>query len=231
MINEWTFAANVGCALGLGAAIGLERQWRQHPAGLRTNTLVAVGAAVFVSLELLIGREVSPTRVAAQVASGVGFLGGGVILREGLTVRGMNTAATLWCSAAVGALAGSGFRLPAAIATAGILFVLIALRPVVRLMEARLHGMPDTDTYYRLRVSCPPEQGAVIRAVLLRHVGSQPHMSLSGISTQAEEEKDEMAIIATARATERNDRFMEEMVSRLSIEPGVTAVSWEKVVG
>jgi putative Mg2+ transporter-C (MgtC) family protein len=91
--------------------------------------------------------------------------------------------------------------------------------------------MPDTDMHYRLRVSCPPSQGAVIRAVLLRHVGSQPHMTLTGISTQAEEEKDEMAIVATVRAAERNDRFMEELVSRLCIEPGVTAVSWEKVAG
>src|SRR5277367_6021962 len=102
------FARNVGVALLMGFAIGLERQFRQHPAGLRTNSLVCIGAALFVSLSRLITPESSPTRVAAQVVSGIGFLGGGVILREGWNVKGMNTAATLWCSAAVGTLAGSG---------------------------------------------------------------------------------------------------------------------------
>src|SRR4051812_44299980 len=86
-----SFILNVGAALLMGAAIGLERQFRQRTAGLRTNALVCVGAALFVSLSRLIGPEASPSRVAAQVVSGVGFLGGGIILREGFNVRGMNT--------------------------------------------------------------------------------------------------------------------------------------------
>jgi putative Mg2+ transporter-C (MgtC) family protein len=84
-----SFTLNIGAALLMGMVIGLERQFRQHPAGLRTNTLVCVGAALFVSVGLLIDHESSPTRVAAQVVSGIGFLGGGVILREGFNVRGM----------------------------------------------------------------------------------------------------------------------------------------------
>src|ERR1700722_15434038 len=98
-MDSSTFALRIGFALLLGALIGLERQWRQHTAGLRTNTLVCLGAALFVSLAPLIGQPSESTRDAAQVVSGIGFLGGGVILREGFTVRGMNTAATLWCSA------------------------------------------------------------------------------------------------------------------------------------
>src|SRR5262245_50173167 len=98
----------------MGVAIGLERQFRQHTAGLRTNALVCVGAALFVSLSRFISPDTSPTRVAAQVVSGIGFLGGGVILREGFNVRGMNTAATLWCSAAVGTLAGAGLLIQGA---------------------------------------------------------------------------------------------------------------------
>src|SRR6202035_5274009 len=100
-------ALNLFVALSLGAAIGVERQWRQRLAGLRTNTLVALGAASFVVFASLFPGEASPTRVAAQVVSGIGFLGAGIIFREGLNVRGLNTAATLWCSAAVGLLAGS----------------------------------------------------------------------------------------------------------------------------
>ena len=91
-----TAALNMGAALLFGAAIDFERQWRQRLAGLRTNTLVALGAATFVVFEGLFPGDSSPTRVAAQVVSGIGFLGAGIIFREGLNVRGLNTAATLW---------------------------------------------------------------------------------------------------------------------------------------
>jgi putative Mg2+ transporter-C (MgtC) family protein len=131
------FVAHVGAALLMGAAIGLERQVRQRTAGLRTNALVCLGAAMFVSLSGLMGDANSPTRIASYVVSGIGFLGGGVILREGFNVRGMNTAATLWCTAAVGALAGAGFVAHAAAGTAAVLLAHLALRPVVRRIEAR----------------------------------------------------------------------------------------------
>ena len=103
-------ALNLAVALGLSAVIGFERQWRNRLAGLRTNTLVALGAASFVIFEQLIPGESSPTRVAAQVVSGIGFLGAGLIFREGLSVRGLNTAATLWCSAAIGVIAALATR-------------------------------------------------------------------------------------------------------------------------
>src|SRR5579871_6440953 len=105
LMTHAEFLLNMATALLLGAAIGLERECRQHTAGLRTNTLVALGAALFVSLSRLVEHESSPTRIASYVVSGLGILGGGVILREGLNVRGLNTAATLWCSGAVGVLA------------------------------------------------------------------------------------------------------------------------------
>src|SRR5262245_28054278 len=104
---DTAFLLHAGAAALMGTAIGLERQWGQHSAGLRTNALVAFGAALFVSLPGLLGGTPTASHLAGQVVTGVGFLGGGVILREGLTIRGLNTAATLWCSAAVGALAGA----------------------------------------------------------------------------------------------------------------------------
>jgi hypothetical protein len=86
-------AINLAVAFCLSAAIGFERQWRNRLAGLRTNTLVALGAASFVVFAALVPGEASPTRVAAQVVSGIGFLGAGLIFREGMSVRGLNTAA------------------------------------------------------------------------------------------------------------------------------------------
>ena len=99
-------ALHLTTALVCGAIIGSERQIRQRLAGLRTNALVALGAAGFVTFSALYPSEISQTRVAAQVVSGIGFLGAGIIFRDGFNVHGLNTAATLWCSAAVGLMAG-----------------------------------------------------------------------------------------------------------------------------
>jgi putative Mg2+ transporter-C (MgtC) family protein len=121
---------NLFVAACLGAAIGLERQWRQRLAGLRTNTLVALGAAIFVTYGRVASDDAA-ARIAAQVVSGIGFLGAGVIFKEGLAVRGLNTAATLWCSAAVGRLAGEGFALYGLMAAGLVLGANTALRPIV----------------------------------------------------------------------------------------------------
>jgi putative Mg2+ transporter-C (MgtC) family protein len=224
------FLLNVVSALALGTVIGLERQWRQHQAGLRTNALVALGAALFVSLSRLMDDENSPTRIASYIVSGLGFLGGGVILRDGLTVKGMNTAATLWCTGAVGTLAGAGFLLEAAAGTAAILTVHLGLRPVVGWIEAHTKITTDVETYYRLRVTCGDEAGAHIRAILMRHIGGKPRMSVHGIATE-ESEKEGRVIVADVYAMERNDRALEEVVARLSIEPDVSGVSWQRTTG
>lgn len=227
-MNFWTFAANIGAALILGTAIGVERQWRQHPAGLRTNALVALGAALFVGLSALIDRESSPTRIAAQVVSGLGFLGGGVILREGLNVRGLNTAATLWCSGAVGSLAGAGFPLEASAGAASVLFVHLALRPVVRWINVRAKGGSDLDSVYRLRVESAANHDAALRHVLLRHVNGHAKLTLQGMSTEDTADM-KTVVLADIFAIERNDKAMEEIVARLSIEPDVRAVSWQRL--
>src|SRR5947199_2963780 len=96
-------------AAGLGAAIGLEREYRQKPAGLRTNILIALGSALFTTVSIAIASAGgTPDRIAAQIVTGVGFLGGGAILRSGKSVHGMTTAATIWVNAAVGLACGAG---------------------------------------------------------------------------------------------------------------------------
>jgi putative Mg2+ transporter-C (MgtC) family protein len=227
---DWHFLLNIAVALALGTAIGFERQWRQHRAGLRTNALVALGAALFVSLSRLMGDANSPTRIASYIVSGLGFLGGGVILRDGLTVKGMNTAATIWCTGAVGTLAGAGFPLEAAAGTAAIVAVHLGLRPVVRWIEARTRTTTDVETYYRLRVTCADEAGPHVRTILMRHIGGKPRMSVQGIAME-ETEKEGRVIVADVYALERNDRALEEVVARLGIEPEVTGVSWQLTTG
>jgi putative Mg2+ transporter-C (MgtC) family protein len=103
-----THMVGLAAAVVFGALIGFERQLRGHPAGLHTNALVALGSAAYVIASILVGDVSGPARVAGQVVTGVGFLCAGVIMHQGATVRGINTAATVWCAAAVGVLAGFG---------------------------------------------------------------------------------------------------------------------------
>jgi putative Mg2+ transporter-C (MgtC) family protein len=127
-----TFTLRIVIAFLLGIAIGIERQWRQRMAGLRTNALVAVGAALFASLSILMGPNVNQTQIAAYVVSGIGFLAGAVIFKEGFTISGLNTAATMWATAAVGTLCGSGFLPEAGIGAVMVLACNVLLRPIVQ---------------------------------------------------------------------------------------------------
>ncbi len=224
-----TFALNMGAALLMGIAIGLERQYRQHAAGLRTNALVCLGAALFVSVARMIDHESSPTRIASQVVSGIGFLGGGVILREGLNVRGLATAATMWCSAAVGTLAGLGFLVQGIIGTVAVLFIHLALRPLAQKIETYTKGTGEIETLYRMRVICRTQEAGLIRTILMRHVNSKPQMTVQGISTQDTDQADQVAVVVEIFSSERNDKYLNEIVSRISIEPCVSAVSWERM--
>jgi putative Mg2+ transporter-C (MgtC) family protein len=159
-------ALNLLMALLLGGVIGFERQWRQRLAGLRTNTLVSLGAAAFVVFGAQF-LETSPTRVAAQVVTGVGFLGAGVISKEGVNVRGLNTAATLWCSGAVGMLAGSGYWLHAVFIVGLVIFVNLVLRPMVRFINRQPIETAEVETHYLVTVICRMGGEAQTRALLL----------------------------------------------------------------
>ena len=122
----------IGAAAGLGGIVGLERELDEKAAGLRTHMLVAVGSALFTlvgayGFEDFPARSVDPTRIAAQVVTGIGFLGAGLIFRQGFTIRGLTTAASLWLVAAIGMAAGAGFWMGAVITTA---VALISLRPL-----------------------------------------------------------------------------------------------------
>ena len=130
------FALRIACAFALGALIGFERQWRQRMAGLRTNTLLATGSALFVTVANYSPHD-NQTQIAAYIVSGVGFLTGAVIFREHLSVTGLNTAGTMWASAAVGTLAGVGAYAEAVVGAAFILAVNVVLRPIGQLINQR----------------------------------------------------------------------------------------------
>lgn len=153
-VQMLNFAFHIVAALVLGILIGIERQWRQRMAGLRTNALVALGAALFASISLLMDAKANPTQVAAYIISGTGFLAGAVIFKEGFNVRGLNTAATLWATAAVGTLCGSGFVAEASLGALAILGSNILLRPIVQRINRQPFGQTELSHGYEVAVAC-----------------------------------------------------------------------------
>jgi putative Mg2+ transporter-C (MgtC) family protein len=202
----------------LGAAIGFERQWYQGMAGLRTNALVAFGAACFVGMRL--------DQAAALIVSGIGFLGAGIIFREGASVRGLNTAATLWCSAACGALSGAGHYPQAVYGAAGV----IAINLVMRYAQAAINRWRphpiDLETDYLVEIDCAAEQEAMVRA-LLSDGSPQDGLGLKSLHSRRSERHGGTArIVAEFIAHSRADEVVEQLVSRAGLENGVISARW-----
>lgn len=219
------FALRLGVGLGCGALIGIERQWQARRAGLRTNALVATGATLFV-LYAVATNDSSPTRVASYVVSGVGFLGGGVILREGFNVHGLNTAATLWCSAAVGVLAASGHLVFTLIATGTIVGIHLLGRPLGRFIDHdNVVEEDEDDQPYQLQVICRPKSEKYARAQIVQHTGGSSDFVLRGIHTGRAGE-DSIALTAYLLSDGHAPARLEKLVAELSLQEGVQAVHW-----
>ncbi len=214
-------------ALVLGGLIGFERQWRQRLAGLRTNTLVSLGAAIYVVYATQFTDE-SPTRVAAQVVTGIGFLGAGVIWKDGVNVGGLNTAATLWCSGAVGLLAGSGHWSLGLVAVALVIGVNLLLHPLDRLINRQPIESAEVELSYSVKVVCRSAEEARIRALLVEGFGNGD-LRLRELESVDIEGTDKVDVTATLVGEARCDAALEKIVGRLSLEPSVSAARWSRV--
>jgi putative Mg2+ transporter-C (MgtC) family protein len=221
------FIVRLLIAVALGAIIGAERQLRQRLAGLRTNALVAAGSALFVLVTALTDDREATARIAAQVVSGIGFLGAGVIMREGLNVRGLNTAATLWCSAAVGVMSAFGEVIEAAAGALTVLGANIVLRGLTqRINRQDVKTATELEHRYRVSVTCRDEDEARVRTLLLHAVAGMSLVLQSLTSNDLEDEPGRVEVSAELTATLQNQAQLEQLVSRISLEAGVTSVRW-----
>jgi putative Mg2+ transporter-C (MgtC) family protein len=210
-------------ALILGACIGTERQWRQRAAGLRTNTLVCFGAAAFVDLGVTIAP--STTQVVAYVVSGVGFLGAGAIMKDGGNVRGLNTAATLWCSAAVGACAGAGEMLDAVFVTVLLIAINSVLRPLSRYIDQRSLATMDTHALYRLRLLCDTDHQTEAEYQVTRAVASRL-LVLRKIRAEKVEDTDHSIIQAVLESPPHTSDILKAIETDLRAFPWVRSIEW-----
>jgi len=210
-----------------GALIGSERQVRQRMAGLRTNALVALGAASFVVFSGLYEDELSPTRVGAQVVSGIGFLGAGIIFRHGFTIHGLNTAATLWCSAAVGLISGGGAHVLAMLATGLVIFVNLGLRPLVKWLKKRTRaGMPLSQEY-KIELTCAADEEAALRQAALKHL-AQREVDILGFDREGGG-TGPCKLDLTVAISDMADETIEAIVAPLMLIPQVTKAKWDPV--
>ncbi len=215
-------------AFVLGTAIGFERQWRQRNAGLRTNVLVAVGSAAFTTLSIRLLGEDGGTRVIGYVVSGIGFLGAGVILQDGGTVRGLNTAATLWCSAAVGAVAGSGLPAEATSLTVFVLAGNTLLRPLVNWVNRRPVGQTGTEARYRVIVTCQRRDLADARDLLSDALEAASY-PVQDMETSFEGET-VVELVAVLTSLEADARELNALVERLERAPEIDSATWSASV-
>jgi putative Mg2+ transporter-C (MgtC) family protein len=216
--------AALGAAFVFGALIGLERQYRQRSAGLRTMVLVSVGAAAFVHLGGQMVGNAGRMEVAAYVISGIGFLGAGVIMKEGLQVRGLNTAATLWSTAAVGACAGAGLYAEAAAVTVFVLGGNTLLRPLVNYINRQPMSPGETEALYRVHVTCDPEEVSQARDLLYEELELH-HYPIQDIETLSEAE-DVVELAASLVPTTANPRELDTIVTHLERDKAIKSATW-----
>ncbi len=217
------FLWRLGIAAILGAAVGFERQWRLRPVGMHTSSLVAIGAALFALLDVLIGAG-DTTRIVAGVVTGVGFIAGGVIFRTGMSVSGLNTAATIWATAAVGALAGFGLWTGAVAGAGAIILFNVLLQPLAERIDERAFHRQRGETVYRLSIVCERQHQPDVGRTILEAISESP-LGLQSL-TRKEAGRDQVELDASIYSVKPEDVRIEALSAQLLAAPGVSKSEW-----
>jgi putative Mg2+ transporter-C (MgtC) family protein len=217
-------AVSLVAAFVLGTLIGAERQYRQRTAGLRTNVLVALGAATFTDIGMHLAANDGAVRVIAYVVSGIGFLGAGAIMKEGTNVRGLNTAATLWASAAVGACAGADLIAQAALLTVFVLMTNTLLRPLVNAINRLPFDERASEATYEVRLTMTASAAPGGRELL------EEKLAAANYPVSEIEEIDRpdglTELVAVLMSTSVDSKELDAVVNVLSTQPRVRHATW-----
>ena len=212
-------------AFVLGTLIGAERQYRLRTAGLRTNVLVAVSAAAFVDLAMQLADADGAVRVIAYVVSGIGFLGAGVIMKEGMNVRGLNTAATLWGSAAVGCCAGADMLAQAVALTAFVLAGNTLLRPLVNAINRSPLDERASEATYEIRLTVDATEIDAVRDLMVEKLEAAKY-PVSDVNV-IERAEDVVEMVATLVSTAVDAKELDAVTADLARRPGVRHATWD----
>ena len=218
------FLFRVLFSMMLGFFIGLERQITGHPAGIRINVLICIGTSLFTLFPMLYGSD-QMFRVASSIISGVGFLCSGVIFKENGSVRGMNTAATLWCTAAIGVIASTGRYLIAVTAAAVLIMSNLLLRPLA-LKIGPVFPRDEAETQYRISVLCAEQAEPDIRGQLIVSNKSQT-LFLTNLES-GDVVGNQVEVVADFVSMGKpKGHILEEMVGRILLNNSVIRAGWE----
>lgn len=224
-----TFVIQLAVALVLGSLIGLERQWHRRLIDLKTNALVCLGAALFMSACATVQSYVEVIRMGGQIVVGVGFIGGGLLFRDSQNnsaMRGINTAATLWCSAAIGVLCGIGRLTEAAVASALLVGANTVLRDVARRLNLRMGLSDPLSEQVVFDVECGPDQIGAVREILVSTL--KTHCTeLRAVSEQRTPRQ--TSLLSVTAVFEHSDVLVEiEKVLHAAQAWPVQSVSWRR---
>jgi putative Mg2+ transporter-C (MgtC) family protein len=217
-------SVGVAVAFVLATVIGAERQYRQRSAGLRTNVLVAVGAAAFVSIGARLNAEAGAAQLAAYIVSGIGFLGAGVIMKDGGKVWGLNTAATLWCSAAVGTLAGIGLLAEAVVVTLAVLAGNTLLRPLVDAINRAPVDERTSEATYEVHVLTEAAHVGEVRDQLIEALENASYPVRDIEVSERSDDVTELAATLVSTAVEPAE--LDAVATALEASPLVSHASW-----
>ncbi|WP_461246194.1 MgtC/SapB family protein [Treponema sp. R6D11] len=216
------FVIRIGASALFGFLIGFERQLTGHPAGIRTNVLVSLGSCIFVIFSFIMDTP-DRTRIAGQIVTGLGFLCSGIIFKDGVNVRGLNTAATIWCTAAIGVLASSGFILYALVATVLLIAANVILRPISNKISPLFD---ETGKCYQITTVCAEGKKKVIRSIITDYVSSLK-LVLSDLECKNVGD-DKVKIVAKMHVYGKHrEETAETLIEKIREEKHVTSVGWE----
>ena len=220
------FSVRIVISLLLGTLIGFERQLTGHPAGIRTNMLICLGACMFLLFPMVMGSN-DIQRVASYIVSGVGFLCSGVIFKENGTVKGLNTAATLWCTAAIGVLTSSGMYLYSMISTIVLIMANILFRPLAKKISP-LDSFNEEENFYRIIIIYYKKFKLNMNTLMPNEIDN---IKLPLIDLEIRNiDRQKIQLKITYKIAEKKvDQIIKKITSQIISVDGVKTVEWEIV--
>lgn len=232
------FSLRLGIAIILGLLIGFERQWTRHPAGILTNLIVCMGSFLFAAFAFVaavdpagITSRIDPSRIPSGIVSGIGFLGAGVMIKEGLNIRGLNTAATIWATSAVGVMCCATNIWFSVIAGVAIVLCHLLFHPLSQLVTNKRYDHEDksyVERMYSISVVVGDESAPSVREKLILSIKNEKSVLLRNLET-TDVDDDFVKIKAIISSIDKDESRIEKIITLVGIETNVVRSGWKKI--
>lgn len=225
------FSLRLLIAIALGMIVGFERQWTKHQAGILTNVIVCVGAYAYSAFSYIAhDNNTDVTRIAAQVVCGIGFLGAGLILRDGTNIKGLSTAATIWTTAAIGILCTLPNILFSVIVAVAVVFLHLILHPLSSFINKKRHYNKEKESraecLYKISIKCTDESEIDIRSHLIKTIQNKNDILLHNLESNATDDGN-VKIKAYITTVKKNDATVESLLAHIAKDEGLISAGWK----